>query len=131
MYWILLVAGLMVLALEIFASRRNHITAQAPDVVAAWRFAHKWLLLFGIPFAVASFFMGYPTSGEGEKYEVIGVPFLVAAFDSAGRDYVGLLSVPSLVANALLWLFVPAVALWVWSRFFNQGRSIVKPQEPK
>jgi hypothetical protein len=121
LYWILLVSGLMVLALEIFASRRNRTTAQAPNVVVAWRFVHKWRLLFGIPLAVASFFMGYPTSGGGEEYKVIGVPFLVAAFDSAGRDYIGLLSVPSLVANALLWLFLPAVALWVWSRFFKWG----------
>src|SRR5687768_2950578 len=117
MYIAIVGLGFTLIALEIVAARKNRSFAAQRVASREWAFAYRWRLLFGIPLAVASAFIQYPIYGEGERYQVAGFPCMVAAFDSAGRDYVGPLSVPSWIANGLLWLFFPAVILWIWSWF--------------
>jgi len=58
-----------------------------------------------------TYWMTYPISNEGERWWVVGFPFLVAVFDSEGRDYVGPLTMPGVVANGLFWFLVPQIVL--------------------
>lgn len=52
----------------------------------------------------------------------MGVPFFVAFFDSAGRDYVGCISLFASVANGLFWFSVALmVTAWVGRR--PQGKK--------
>ncbi|MEJ0040246.1 MAG: hypothetical protein WDO68_30170 [Gammaproteobacteria bacterium] len=115
MYLVILITAVAYIALEIYAARRNRTFIKGVPPKSAWATAYRWRFLVGVPFAGVSVFMGYTLPGASEKYRVIGLPFMVAAFDSAGRDYVGPLSLPSLIANAAVWFFAPGVMLWLWS----------------
>lgn len=74
----------------------------------------------GIVLAVASwpltYALGYPVrERSGGVGRIVGIPFFVAYFDSAGHDYVGAISVVSALANATFWLLLP-ITVWWWAR---------------
>ena len=97
---------------EIVAARLNRTFK---DTAPGTRlFVYQWRYLIAIPFAVVSVFMAYPMSGDTENYRVIGFPLFVAAFDEAGRCYVGPLTTPFFVGNLCLWYFFPQIVLVVW-----------------
>jgi len=121
MYVALVCLGLVLIALEIVAARKNRRFASGQPRNSRWVVAYRWQLVLGVPLAILSAFAGYPMSGGGEQYHVAGVPFMVAAFDSAGRDYVGPLSLPFLIVNGLLWLCLPTLFLWIWSLFVKSA----------
>jgi hypothetical protein len=56
--------------------------------------------------------MGYPIHAEAEVGRIVGFPFFVAYFDSEGRDYVGVLTMPGVIANALFWFVAPQLVLY-------------------
>lgn len=74
--------------------------------------------VLGVSQFSADFFLGYPYSTEKGLGTAVGFPFFVAYFDSAGRDYLGPLSVVAATGNALAWFMVPhfAIALYAWRR---------------
>ena len=45
----------------------------------------------------------------------MGFPLLVAAFDQSGRDYVGTLTIPFFIGNAIIWFFFPHFILRIWA----------------
>ncbi len=63
-----------------------------------------------------TYWMGYPIHVEAEPGRVVGIPFFVAYFDSAGRDYVGPLTMPGVIANSLFWFAVPQIFLYAFNR---------------
>jgi hypothetical protein len=67
-----------------------------------------------------TYFMGDPISTPDGPGRVVGIPFFVAFFDSAGRDYVGPLTLPGAVANVAFWALFPQVVLYAYRwRFRN------------
>ena len=101
------------------ALRKNWMKTSTADA-STWR---RWLwrsLLFGVLLGAASwpltYWMGYPIHVEAEVGRVVGFPFFVAYFDSEGRDYVGMLTMPGVIANGLFWFIVPQVALYLLLR---------------
>ena len=50
---------------------------------------------------------------EAKPGRIVGVPVFVAYFDSDGRDYVGPLTMPGVIANGLFWFFVPQLVIRV------------------
>jgi hypothetical protein len=42
----------------------------------------------------------------------------VAYFDSAGRDYVGPLTMPGVIANMIFWALVPQIILNIWGKIW-------------
>lgn len=120
MYVAIFILGVSLIALEVLASRSNRrIAAALPSSGSRWRSAYRWRFLVGAPLAVASAFISYPLSGGEDQYQVHGFPFMVMAIDQRGWDYVGFLSVPFLVLNGLIWLFLPSLVLWCWARGFG------------
>ena len=58
--------------------------------------------------------MSYPyADATGSVGRVAGVPFIVAYFDAGGADYVGPLTMPAVVLNAVFWFLVPQIIMYV------------------
>ena len=122
---VLAIVGALIVVGECFAARSNRSASEQAKARSVWLHLYRWRGLVGVVFAIASAFIGYPVSDAGERYRVLGVPFLAAAFDSAGRDYVGPLTLLSFLANALVWFFLPQIVLFCWRIFTGE-----KPQTP-
>jgi hypothetical protein len=116
MYVEIFIFGVGMIVLEALASRSNRGFAATARPESTWHLVYRWRYLVGAPLAVASAFVSYPLSGSEDQYQISGFPFMVMAIDQRGWDYVGILSVPFLVLNGLLWLFLPSLGLWAWSR---------------
>ena len=115
MFIVSLCIGVLLLAVEAFATWKNRRLAQRATSAKRWCLFYRWRYVGGAILAVASVFMGYPMYVDAERYWVVGVPFFVAAFDSSGTDFVGPFTVPLLVANAVVWLLFPNLLLWCWA----------------
>jgi hypothetical protein len=122
---VLAIVGALIVVGECFVARSNRSASKQAEVSSAWLHVYRWRWLVGVVFAIASAFIGYPVTDAGERYRVLGVPFLAAAFDSGGRDYVGPLTLPAFVANTVVWFFLPQIVLFCWMVF--TGR---RPQTP-
>jgi len=94
------------------------------DTVRNWR-KLRWLsFLFGGALAFSTLYwptaFGYAYQMDDGLGRVVGLPFLVAIFDGRGRDLVGPLTLPSAIANAFVWLSLPAMGLALYA-CFRQG----------
>ena len=94
-----------------------------------WQVARTVTLPLGAIFAFATwpltYFMGYPVP-EGDAYgRVVGLPFMVAYFDSAGLDYVGgTITLLALAGNAIFWFLAPEIVLWLVRRRSREGSVV-------
>ena len=111
-----LVAGFMILALETIALWQNRKFARLTPRESAWQRFYRWRYLLGLALAVASTFLWYPSLINGERFKVVGLPFVVALFDQAGKDYVGTLTIPSFLSDFVVWLLIPDLLLWIWTK---------------
>ena len=108
--------GTVVLALSWWAMRRNRLW-RLDEMPLRWQQWWRFRRLFSYGLAVMSVFLQYPLAGKnGEYYTVHGVPYLVAAFDAQGRDYVGALSLPFMLLNAVFWFLLPHALFWMAGR---------------
>ena len=55
--------------------------------------------------------IGYPLYYDDGRWWFVGKPFFVACFDHRGRGYIGFLSEPSVIGNAIFWFLVPRIVL--------------------
>ena len=124
MFYALLLIAASMIVLEVFAARTNRRIRRKGLAPREWEKAYQWRWVFGIPFAVLSAFVFYPMPGLPESVQVVGFPLMVAAFDEAGHDYVGVFTVPSFFANIAIWYFLPQIVLLVWAK-------IMKPSNKK
>lgn len=103
-----IVAGLY----AVYAAGKFAARGAAP---AKWRLLRLSALALGVVLGVATWpltvWMGYPIETPSGVGRVVGLPFFVAFFDSAGRDYVGPLTTPAAIANVVFWFMVPQLAL--------------------
>lgn len=78
----------------------------------------KVSLIAGGVLAAASwpctFLLGYPYSFGDETGRIVGIPFMVAYFDSAGRDYVSSFMLPAMIGNAAFWFTAPHIIFAVY-----------------
>ena len=116
MFYTLIAVAALIIAGEIYAAKKNRAILREGVPPKKWQQAYRWRWLIGVPFAVASAFVSYPMAGETETYKVMGFPLFVAAFDEAGRDYVGPFTGPFFIGNAVIWYFLPQVALFAWAK---------------
>ena len=70
-------------------------------------------LALGILSCPGTIFLGYPVASGDNAIRVVGIPFMAASFDSQGRDYVGLVTLPSIIGNGVFWFLLPHIVLAV------------------
>ena len=90
-----------------------------------WR--RMWLLCWalGALLGMASYNMRYHLQEpEGGGYVVHGVPFPAFAFDDQGRDYVGLITLPMIGLNFMVWALAPQLAFFVVGRIGRPRRTL-------
>jgi hypothetical protein len=116
------VIGLVLLILEIWAVIVNARIWRQFDKSDKRRKYYILAWVIGIPFGIASVFMCYPTSvNHGQQYKTIGIPFLAAAFDENGADYVSPLTPILMGVNFTFWLLFPQ--LYIWVKWINIKRN--------
>ena len=98
-----------------FRAIRRSATDGADRTVTRSR---KFALVVGAVLGLASWpltgWMSYPyADATGSVGRVAGVPFIVAYFDAGGADYVGPLTMPAVVLNAVFWFLVPQIVMYV------------------
>lgn len=100
--------GLAILVANVVALQRNQ--RDIASAVSSFRIRlGTWLI--GIVLATASFFASYPL---GDTHRIVGFPFMAAAWEKHGdhwEDFVGPLTIPAYLANAILALTLPQLAL--------------------
>jgi hypothetical protein len=93
--------------------------AKTEYATSSWKNFRIFILIFAILIGLLSwpgtYFMGYPFEVEKEIWRVVGIPFVVAFFDSEGRDYVGPLTMLGIVMNGLFWFLFPHNLLALYS----------------
>jgi hypothetical protein len=86
--------------------------------------------VFGVICGIAScpltYFMGYRFETSEGIGRIVGIPFMVAFFDSRGLDYVSSFLMISIIANAVFWSLFPQVPLLFWG---NRWRATKKVNE--
>src|ERR1041385_7792180 len=115
-FWISLIVGFLVLGLETIALLQSRTIAQSTLSHAVWRRVYHWRYLFGFVLGLASTFVWYPSMINGERFKVLGIPFVMMMLDGAGKDYIGSLTFPSFLANMIVWLLIPDLVLWLWAK---------------
>lgn len=123
LFYSLLLLSVILIVAEVISAKKNRATRLGNSANEVWNKIYRWRWLVGIPFAVLSTVIYYPISGETESYRIMGFPLMVAAFDEAGRDYVGPFTGPSLFGNAVIWYFLPHLALFAWAKVLSTKRK--------
>jgi hypothetical protein len=118
------VIGIAVIAWEIVSVRYlfklQHEAEAAPR---PWRLSRALSIALGIILAVAAFWWSYPIQARDGVGRVVGVPFMAAYFDSHGFDYSGPLTLPAMIANAVVWFLAPWLVLATYVRWQRKGRG--------
>ena len=125
---VLAVIGLAGIISGVFALRfiaRLSLSTGAPP---RWRGSRIAAVITGLILGVASwpltFWMGYPIGTPEGPGRIVGLPFFVAFFDSAGRDYVGPLTLVGCVANGIFWFMAPQLVIAGLGRRWRSGRLV-------
>jgi hypothetical protein len=58
-----------------------------------------------------TFAMGYPYPTSRGVGRIVGLPFIAAYFDAAGRDYLSPLMLPAVLGNGVFWGLFPQIVL--------------------
>jgi hypothetical protein len=112
---LLAVVGLAALILAVIGVSYTGHHIKAGLLPSGWRRARRILWVAGIVLGCFGACCSFYPYGGGRAF---GLPFFSAYFDEAGRDYVGPLSMPALIANGIFWFFVPqlVLAFLAWCR---------------
>ncbi len=113
-FYFLIIVALFLIFFEIYCSKKNKKYYLENKNSARWNKIYKWRWLIGIVFLPLSL-IEYPMFGTSNT--VVGFPLIIAAFDEAGRDYVGVITVPFAIVNALIWYFTIHIILCIWSKY--------------
>jgi hypothetical protein len=114
--------ALLILGPIAFVQNRKAVRApSAPNATWLTVYHKRWPAI--VVLGIAAFAFSYSTTGhDGQRWRVYGFPFPAAAFDSHGADYVGLVTLPFTLFNALIWTTLPDLCLFVW-RYASANRA--------
>lgn len=105
--------GLGVLFLEVWATVVNIKAKKQTEKSFKGQKYYFLAWLIGIPLGIASVFMCFPTLGNhGQQYKIIGIPFIAAAFDEKGADFVSPLTPILMGTNFIFWFLSPQLYFW-------------------
>jgi hypothetical protein len=123
--------GLAGLVAGVFALRFISRVQRSGEAPPNWRRLCSTTLILGALLGISSwpltFWMGYPIATPEGPGRIVGLPFFVAFFDSAGRDYVSAITFWGCIANLAFWFMVPQMiaALYGarWRKRLRQGTA--------
>jgi hypothetical protein len=111
---ILGLSGLVCGTLAFRAIRRSATDGADCAVTRSRKIALKVGAGLGLASWPLTILMSYPYADDmGSVGRVAGVPFFVAYFDAKGFDYVGPLTMPAVVLNAVFWFLLPQIVMYV------------------
>lgn len=117
---VLAIIGLLILIFGFWSILYVNRFTKSERASPNWKKLRAAVLLIGLIIGVLSwpgtFFMGYPLSSNGETIRVVGIPFIVAYFDSDGRDYIGPLTLLSVFGNGIFWFLLPQIVLAIHTK---------------
>ena len=117
---VLAIIGLIGLVTGIWAFFYVNRFIKSEDAPLKWKKLRRYVLIIGLLIGVLSwpgtFLMGYPITSGKETIRVVGIPFIAAYFDSAGRDYIGPQTMLSVIGNGIFWFLVPHIFLAIYLR---------------
>ena len=112
---LLAVLGVGLLVMVWLATRHLRGLLKSGRLPQCWRRRRKVAFVIGALLVLTIPWQAYPL-GKGTA---LGFPFFAAWFDERGRDFVGLITLPALLGNAVVWFLVPQAVL----AFFARKRS--------
>lgn len=76
-------------------------------------------LVIGVLTVPGTVLLGYPLTHNGETHRILGIPFMAAMFDRKGRDYVGFISLLSVIGNSIFWYSVPQIIFVLYTKIYE------------
>ena len=116
MFIAFIILGAVWFVFALRAWRANKLLAASFPVSSLWRKAYRFWWLGGVLLGVASYFVAFPVT-TSERYIVHGFPFPAYAFDAAGHDYVGFLTLPFMLVNFACWFLAAHFGFWLAARW--------------
>ena len=127
---ILTILGVIVIILGFFAMRFTKHLCESNEKYLIQRRLRKASMIIGGVLAVASwpltYFLGYPYVTGAETGRVVGLPFIVAYFDSAGRDYISSFMLPAIIGNSAFWFTVPHIIFAIYLILYHKLRNNIE-----
>jgi hypothetical protein len=124
---VLAIIGLIGLFTGLWAFFYVNRFIKSEDAPLKWKKLRRYVLIIGLLIGVLSwpgtFFLGYPISSGTETIRVVGIPFIAAYFDSAGRDYISPLMLLGVTGNGIFWFLVPHIFLAIYLRQRGEQRN--------
>jgi len=118
---VLAIIGLSSLILGLWSVLYISRFSKSEHASLKWKKQRISVLVIGLIIAVLSWpgtiLMGYPLSFNGEVIRVVGIPFIVAYFDSRGHDYVGSITLLSPFGNVIFWFLIPHILFGIHTKY--------------
>lgn len=120
--------GLVGVVAGVFASRANDHFSKQGAAPLTWptllRIARVFGIVVGISTWPLTYWMGYPIATPNGAGRIVGIPFMVAFFDSRGHDYVGLVTILGVIGNAVFWSLVPEGFLFAYGHLWRRRQHV-------
>ena len=113
--------GIATLPICIWAAVTN-FQMKDPESPSCWRYVRWMSWVVGVLLAILAIFLSYPIAGGGDLYRVFGIPFVAYCFDHNGFDYVGALTLPTMVINFVYWTVFPQLVIRVYAFHTSRHR---------
>ena len=107
MLYVFAAFGFALLVTGILARRFSNRAFRSGSVPAEWRRWRRVALVAGIVFVISVPWHQYPY----QRGTVLGFPFFAAWYDERGRDFIGAMTLPALLGDAVVWFLIPQVIL--------------------
>ncbi len=125
MFTILFYGGIVVAFLMvwiIFKCAKSNRKFYETETSSWWIRWYKWRYLFAF-LLVPILLLGYPIVVDGEHYHMIGLPLMVAAFDSKGTDFVSPFTSIFLLIDVALIYFSIHIIICIFQRWTNERKK--------
>ena len=109
---LLAIGGFGLLAWEIWSFIFFRRELKTGRLSRPWRRRRIIAFVIGVLIVLTIPWQAYPL-GDGTA---AGIPFFAAWFDAKGRDFTGAITLPALLGNLAVWLFLPQLVLALVAR---------------
>src|SRR5262245_31196752 len=104
---VLAVLGVGILVTEWLARSFLRRSLKSGRLPARWEGRRRVAFVVGALLVLTIPWQAYPL-GKGTA---LGVPFFAAWYDERGRDFLGAITLPALLGNAVVWFLLPQAVL--------------------